>query len=154
MNTVIPILQQHKRRGFTLVELLISVSIIAILIAIGIASYSTINKQSRDTKRKSDIEQIRSALEMYRSENGYYPNVGSGLFVSASNLDSVLKPSFIPVVPVDPTKTGVYIYEYQSNSLSNGQYYGYCLSATLESQTPTTNTCTPDANQNYGAKNP
>lgn len=88
--------------GFTLMELLITVSIIAILISIGIASYSTINKQSRDTKRKSDIEQIRSALEMYRADNSAYPNVGSGSWTAASDLSTALATTYILAIPSDP----------------------------------------------------
>ncbi len=151
MNTI-----RHK--GFTLVELLISVSIIAILIAIGIASYSTINKQSRDTKRKSDIEQVRSALEMYRAENGFYPSAGSGSWVNASDatlgLASYLSPTYISAIPKDTKNVSPYIYEYKATGLSNGKYYGYCIGATLESSVPTTNTCTPDTGFNYGVKNP
>ena len=54
------------KKGFTLIELLIAVSIIAILISIGVVSYGSVNKRSRDAKRKGDIEQLRSGLEMYR----------------------------------------------------------------------------------------
>lgn len=59
--------------GFTLIELLISVSIIAILISIAVVQYSSVNKRSRDGKRKADLEQIRTALEMYRADKGEYP---------------------------------------------------------------------------------
>lgn len=139
--------------GFTLIELLISVSIIAILIAIGIASYATINKQSRDTKRKSDIEQLRSALEMYRAENGNYPNIVGGSYSDASGLSTTLTPTYIPVIPSDPKSTGTYIYRYLPTGLVSGKYYGYCLSAQLETQDPT-DSCTPDTSQNFGVKNP
>lgn len=151
----------NKKSAFTLIELLISVSIIAILIAIGIASYSTLNKQSRDTKRKSDIEQIRSALEMYRAENGHYPSGGcvgaTCAFADALVLASELVSTYIPAIPLDP-KTGTteaYEYEYKATGLSSGEYYGYCLSATLETQ-DFSDTCTPDTSngQNYGVKNP
>lgn len=140
--------------AFTLVELLISVSIISILIAIGIASYATINKQSRDTKRKSDIEQVRSALEMYRAENGSYPATGGGIFTAVSSLSSDLIPTYIPSIPTDPRVVSPYIYQYKATNAANGLYYGYCLSGTLESSTPTDNSCVPDTGQNYGVKNP
>lgn len=145
--------------GFTLMELLIAVSIIAILIAIGVASYTTVNKQSRDTKRKSDLEQIRSALEMYRADNGSYPGPGSGSWVQASvsgdqtsGLTPYLVPTNIAIIPTDPRSTQTYMYE--ALNPSGGKYYGYCLSASLEAETPTTNTCTPSVGQNYGVKNP
>ncbi len=141
--------------AFSLMELLITVSIISILIAIGIASYTTINKQSRDAKRKSDIEQIRSALEMYRADNGFYPDAGSGSWVVASDATTGLTPdlvsTYLPVVPTDPVSTQSYMY--QATNQSGSSYYGYCLSADLESEDPS-DTCTPSTGQTYGVKNP
>lgn len=142
----------RKTHGFTLMELLISVSIIAILIAISIASYTTINKQSRDTKRKSDIEQLRSALEMYRANNGYYPNTGTGSWVDASTLSTVLDTSYILAIPVDP-KSSTTPYMYMATNVSNGLYYAYCISAMLESENPT-DSCTVYSTYNFGIKNP
>lgn len=138
--------------GFTLVELLIAVSIIGILVAIGTVSYSTVNKQSRDTKRKSDMEQIRSALEMYRADNGYYPSAGCAAascgFYNASVLP--LTPTYLPAIPTNPKGRE---YRYQPSQRSGGNYYAYCLSALLESENPA-DTCAPDTGDNYGLKNP
>ena len=89
------------RKGFTLIELLIAVSIIAILISIGVVSYGSVNKRSRDAKRKGDIEQLRSGLEMYRADNGYYPNTGSGSWADASGLSTALVPTYLPSIPSD-----------------------------------------------------
>lgn len=60
-------------KGFTFVELLVVITIIAVLMAIAAVSYSSTTKKSRDAKRVADMEQIRSALEICRSENGTYP---------------------------------------------------------------------------------
>jgi len=143
--------QPAGRQGFTLIEILVVVTIIAILTAIGIVSYSSINKRSRDAKRKSDIEQMRSALEMYRAENGYYVDAGSGVFTEASNLAGALVSTYLPAIPSDP-KTGV-SYWYKATDVSGVKYYGYCLSANLESENPP-DTCTPYTAYNYGVKNP
>lgn len=62
-----------RKNGFTLVELLITVSIIAILSAIALVSYSSFIKNARDTKRKSDLKVIQSALEEYHADQKYYP---------------------------------------------------------------------------------
>ncbi len=133
-------------------ELLITVSIIAILISIGIASYSTINKQSRDTKRKSDIEQLRSALEMYRADNSSYPSTGAGGWTVASDLSTVLATTYILAIPSDP-KGATQPYMYKATDISNGIYYGYCISSLLETENPT-DTCTPYTGQTFGIKNP
>lgn len=142
-----------KQRGFTLIEVLVAVTIIAILISIGVVSYGSVNKRSRDAKRKGDVEQLRSALEMYRADNSYYPNSGSGAWADASGLSTVLVSTYLPTIPSDPKSTQTY--RYKATNLSGGNYYGYCMSALIESENPT-DTCTADTvnNHNYGVKSP
>lgn len=60
-------------RGFSVIEILVVVSIITILATIGLSSYSSIQKKSRDAKRISDLELIRASIEQYRSNNNDYP---------------------------------------------------------------------------------
>lgn len=115
-------------KGFTLIELLVVIAIIGILVAIGTASYITASKQSRDTKRKADLEQIRQALETYRSENGVYPDDTAGT--------DALKPNYISTVPVNPGDSAPYSYDNTSTPTSNT----YTLCATLETIT-TPSTC-------------
>ena len=59
--------------GFTMIELLVAATILSILAAIGLVSFNSANVRARDGKRKADLEQARSALELYRSDVGYYP---------------------------------------------------------------------------------
>jgi len=62
-----------KKNGFTFIELLVVITIIAVIFAAGAVSYTTISRNSRDARRKSDMEAIRQALEMCRSIDGKYP---------------------------------------------------------------------------------
>ena len=63
-----------KRKGFTLLELLVSISIIGVLVSLGVASYSTAQKKARDSKRQGDLRTIQNAMEQYYSVCGYkYP---------------------------------------------------------------------------------
>lgn len=146
------------KNGFTIIELLVVITIIAILTSFGIVSYSSANKRSRDAKRKSDIEAIRQALEMYRADKSFYPSAGGGDWYNVGSLDftSVLVSGYLPSMPDDP-KTGLDYY-YQAANLSGGDYYGYCLSASLESENPVDLPCTPNLSvtppHNYGVKNP
>lgn len=59
--------------GFTLVELLVVISIVSILTVIGMGAYGNILRNSRDAKRQTDLRLIQSALEKYHSDLGYYP---------------------------------------------------------------------------------
>ncbi len=67
--------------GFTTVELLIVIVVIAILAAISTVAYTGIQGRARDSGRISMVNNIAKALEIYRIDNGQYPaiNDGSGL---------------------------------------------------------------------------
>lgn len=65
--------KKQSNRGFSLVELLVAATIVGLLAAAGIVSYTTANRNARNAKRKSDIEQVRAGLELYRTEEGCYP---------------------------------------------------------------------------------
>ncbi len=69
--------------GFTLVELLIVMSIISMLITIAVVSFRGAQLRARDTQRKADLRQYQNALEIYaNSHNSYYPHQPSVLDVS------------------------------------------------------------------------
>ena len=124
-----------KHKGFTLIEILVTVIIIAILTAIAVVSYVSINRRSRDVKRKSDLEQVRQALEMYRSDNGFYPAVDPSTF---------------------PKSTQGYYYA--ATNENNNNYYGYCLCALIENTSDAVSTCTTPSLSpstcNYGVRQP
>lgn len=61
-------------RGFTIVEIMVIIIVIGILLAIGIVSFQHIQKQSRDTKRATDLTLFRAELEKYYDRNGEYPS--------------------------------------------------------------------------------
>lgn len=142
-----------KKSGFTLTELLVTISIITVILTIALSSYNTTTKQSRDTKRKNDLEQIRAALEMYKTDYGYYPAVNTGGFDVASNLTSSLTTTYVAVIPSDPLSSQGYLYV--ALNPVNSQYYGYCLCAQLETQSAS-NSCTVSvpSNCSYGVRNP
>ena len=97
-----------SQKAFTFIELLVVITIIAVLMAIATVTYSSTMTKSRNAKRVADIQSIRSALEICRSEDGYYPttiNYGSG---GVSCLSSVA----LTTTPLDPKNTGSYIYSY------------------------------------------
>ena len=49
-------------QGFTLIEVLVAATILAVLAAGAIVSYTSVNQKSRDSRRMSDVEQVRSYL--------------------------------------------------------------------------------------------
>ena len=64
---------QKRKNGFTLIELLVVATIIVVLSAIGLVSFTNAGKSARNSKRKSDLETVRQALVLYKSDTGAYP---------------------------------------------------------------------------------
>lgn len=99
---------QQPNIGFTLMEILIVISIIAILITVGMSSFSTAQKKGRDSKRKSDLKDIQTAQEQYYSVCGnvYVTAVPTGIFTSVNCASANV--SIMPVLPEDPRGTTPY----------------------------------------------
>jgi type II secretion system protein G len=93
----------HKK-GFTIIELIVSIVIIGILVTIMIVSYSGIQQRSRDSQRASDVTKIKIALEKYHADKGQYPAVCSADEVDcpADSLASALVTTYIASIPHDP----------------------------------------------------
>jgi prepilin-type N-terminal cleavage/methylation domain-containing protein len=108
-----------KQTGFTLVELIITVTIMALLMAAAIVSYTSTAAKSRDARRVSDMEVIRSALEICRSQDGAYPNTIDDTIACPVSFLVTLKKT-----PVDP-QGGSYDYNRATTTT-------YTLTCTLE----------------------
>ncbi len=73
-------MRDHRRdRGMTLVELLIVISILALIMGALLPNLNEIRKSARDRKRKADLKAIAEALEMYKLDQSLprYPT-GAG----------------------------------------------------------------------------
>jgi prepilin-type N-terminal cleavage/methylation domain-containing protein len=137
-------------KGFTLIELLVVIAIIGILASMVIVSLTGARVKSRDGKRLAELKEMQKALELYYSNNGYYPVTsttcngnsstwtsfdsasykGNTLCVSPSNKTSSGKTLAQEMDPFmralsDPKPTGANDAGYLYQSASNGQ--GYCF---------------------------
>lgn len=102
----------NKRSGFTLVELIITMSLIAILSSFGMNGYLNSQKRARDAERQSDLYQYKVALENYASVNGGNYPATSGV---ANTALAVLKPNYMSDLPTDP-KGNTYYYRGDANN--------------------------------------
>lgn len=86
-----------QSKGFTLVELLVVIAIISILATLLLLQLGLARAKARDAKRIADINQVRSALELYFDDNGSY---------MATNVMTGLKPTYLINIPRDPIAAG------------------------------------------------
>ncbi len=113
-----------NKQGFTIVELLIVVVVIAILAAITIVSYNGIQTRTRDSERTAEVSTMMKAIEMYMAENGSYPSLGSdNTGYSYTALAPFLVPKYISAIPSPPTGGTAADYWYVRGSES-GRSYG------------------------------
>jgi|SRR3989304_5156362 len=110
------------KKAFTLIELLVVLAIIGILAAMIIASLSGARARARDAQRKSDLRQIKTALEQYYQDNNQtYP------LAAAWEADLTAgTPSYMRAVPQDPSSAGSYTYSVDATQTN------YAVQADLE----------------------
>jgi len=113
-----------SRRGFTLIELLVVMVIIGVLASLILPNYMSARERARDVQRKSDLEQIQKALELFKMDQSppAYPSDTSVLDVDGH---------YMKKVPLDPKNSGEYIYTYSRERIS-GDKLTYSLTACLE----------------------
>ena len=82
----------RRERGFTLVELLIVISLISILAAMGLVQYRNSVVSAKEATLKQDLFRMRDAIDQYYADKGKYP----------SALDSLVSDGYMRRVPEDP----------------------------------------------------
>lgn len=111
---------KNTRRGFTIVELLIVIVVIAILAAISIVAYNGIQQRARDSERSAEMQTVEKALAMYFIDNGSYPTCSNAVYVPGAaasgcylaTIASSLVPKYISNIPLDPINSGNDRYQY------------------------------------------
>jgi prepilin-type N-terminal cleavage/methylation domain-containing protein len=106
----------HGNKGFTVVEIVIALALIAVFITLPIFAYTNYMKKSRDSQRKNDIGQIQYSLEQYQDTNGVYP----------ASLEDLVQEGYLAAIPIDPLTKQPYTYG------SNADGTDYQLSGNLE----------------------
>ena len=69
---------KNVRHGFTLIELLVVIGIIAMLVAIAIPNYLSARQRASDSKKKSEMAELKNALRLYYNDFNTYPAAYSG----------------------------------------------------------------------------
>ena len=132
----------NMKKGLTILELMIVVSIIAILAVAGLVNYTSQIKKGNDAKRKKDLDQLRLVLEDYYNDNNRYP--------ALLNCGDELSP-WLKNIPCEPGGKKSYLYE----TNAGGSYFR--IYTRLENEEDRTidqvgcsGGCGPGGDYNYG----
>jgi general secretion pathway protein G len=82
----------NRAKGFTLVELLIVISLISILAAMGLVQYKNSVTSTKESVLRTDLFRMRDAIDQYYADKGKYP----------SALDSLVSEGYMRKIPEDP----------------------------------------------------
>ena len=104
--------------GFTLIELMVVIALIAILAVGGYSAYIASLKRGRDVRRKQDMKAIQNAFEQYYATNLDYP-------INDSEAAGTMMDGFLPT---DPKTSDSYTYTY--SYADDG--FSYCVCSLLE----------------------
>ncbi len=134
-------------RGFTLIELLVVVAIIGILASVVMVSLNSSRGKSRDAKAKSELIEVRNALNMYYSVNGNMPSPisvpvspeGPAFLDVAAQLVAA---GFLPAVPSAPANHTYMYYNYGRGSVP-GAFLKTSLESVPAQTSPYPGTCRP-----------
>jgi general secretion pathway protein G len=118
-----PSRKQKLNRGFTLVEMLLVVTIIGILAALVIPKIAGTSERARVTAAESDIKGgIKTALDRYEVENGSYPKSLQDLITRPNDSKNWTGP-YLDAIPQDPWQhTYVYVYPGRNNTTGYDLY--------------------------------
>ena len=101
---------KNKVKGFTLVELLIVIVVIAILAAISIVAYNGVTNKARDDERATDARNIVNAAASYNADNDKWPTSSEVTGYDTIKLSDKAKTNIGTAEPT-PTDKGKYKYE-------------------------------------------
>lgn len=139
--------KQLKARGFTIVELLIVVVVIAILAAITIVAYNGIQNRARLSSAQTTASTVQKKIEAFNANTGAYPVAGSSLATQlGTTTESSISGSGITILAAAPTSangtTSIYVQFCTAPAGATGyrtQYFDYTTNAVAAQVTQGTN---------------
>ncbi|HEY3205173.1 MAG TPA: prepilin-type N-terminal cleavage/methylation domain-containing protein [Thermoanaerobaculia bacterium] len=100
----LPTPDSRLERGFTLLELLVVMTIIGILAAIAVPALRDSPKRAREATLRADLFTFRSVIDQYKGDKGNYP----------ADLQTLIKDGYMRKIPLDPmTKEANWVLTYE-----------------------------------------
>lgn len=131
------IMRKTNSKGFTIIELLVVIVIIGILVALALPQLFAAQARGRDTERKNDLKNIKTQLETFFNDKGYYPTApNSSTVTTVTDRDNV----DITTVIADPLKGELGLTDADLDDPRDEEYLytsdgnTYVIAATLENE--------------------
>ena len=130
--------------GFTLIEILVAITIIGIIFGIIISSATAIQKSGRNAQRRTDLRTIQTALQQYYADQQKFPYQALGSSIKSPDNTKI----YLKIVPTDP-QNAVYSYTPLTKhtggaactATSECNYYTLCIQAELPASELNTTDC-------------
>lgn len=116
-------MQRETERGFTLIEMMIVVAIIAILVAILVPNFIRARAQAQTAACEANLKEIATVLELYQTDHQQYP-AGNNTPVTIADTDLAAYLKQNPVDPVNPG--GAYQFTVTNAGTGNPSYTIVC----------------------------
>jgi len=131
-----------KKSAFTLIELIVVISIIALISTVVFFSLSGSKQKEKDAKKLSEVLQLQTALENYKRAEGVYPStitLGQPLIGSTTGI------TFMSKVPIAPTGETCAVSQYSYSYSTTTKEYSlfFCINNDLEDYTKGLKKLTP-----------
>ncbi len=84
--------RERGSRGFTLIELMMVVSIVGILATLAVPSYQTAVRKAKEAVLRQDLFTLRDLLDQHRADQGKYP----------ASLEALVSAGYLRRIPTDP----------------------------------------------------
>jgi general secretion pathway protein G len=111
---------KRKQQGFTLLEIMLVVSIIVIILGVAISKLGNTTGIAKSMRVQADVQAIKTQLQLYESMNGFYPTSEQGLQALVTQPQNDPRPTrwyqLFREMPKDPWGSD---YIYRSPGLKN-----------------------------------
>lgn len=128
-------LQVSNSLGFTLIEILVAISIISLMLGLVLSAGLALQKNGRDARRNSDLRSIQTALQQYYADNNYYPD--ASFVLSSLTSFTVGGKKYLNEIPKDPNLGSTTPYAYVplksngSGGCNNSDQLTFCVNYCL-----------------------